>query len=452
VEAAQAAFDRADHAYQRLIQQCQTLPDPATAEENILQLEQLQLDREDLLHLPLPPAPEEPETPAPFQGLTPGQAAEQVEQDLADYRILSKRHFPFFLLLALLTLGFAFWVLSKDWKIFIPMLVLGLVLVFAHFRNLHQQRRLLRELQDRYMGMPAGLWSVLAEDYAAQTAQHTEAAAAHKTLLENYFARKATLEENIAFVTGGVSISESLEYWRETLAMHQALEAARTERSRAREHADALAAMAKTAQAPREDDPLTHTMDTTVALLAQLGAEHRQLELQLGNLQGQMEALGQEGVLEQQLAKLQTRIDRLEEIYAASALALDTLAEASADLQRKFAPRISGRAQALFTQMTGGNYDRLLLDEELRIQTARQDQVTLRCALWCSDGTADQQYLALRLAVAGELTPQAPLVLDDALVRFDDTRLAQAMAILKEEAKTRQVIIFTCQGLESAYL
>ena len=58
VEAAETAFAQADQAYQRLLIQCQSLPDRATAEENILQLEQLQLDRAELLELPLPPAPE----------------------------------------------------------------------------------------------------------------------------------------------------------------------------------------------------------------------------------------------------------------------------------------------------------------------------------------------------------------------------------------------------------
>ena len=75
---------------------------------------------------------------------------------------------------------------------------------------------------------------------------------------------------------------------------------------------------------------------------------------------------------------------------------------------------------------------------------------TLRSALWRSDGTVDQLYLALRLAVAEELTPEAPLVLDDALVRFDDTRLACALHIIRETAEQKQVILFTCQGRETA--
>jgi uncharacterized protein YhaN len=60
----------------------------------------------------------------------------------------------------------------------------------------------------------------------------------------------------------------------------------------------------------------------------------------------------------------------------------------------------------------------------------------------------DQLYLALRLAVAEELTPDAPLVLDDAMVRFDDERLAIALNILQGFAQNKQVILFTCQSRE----
>ena len=100
--------------------------------------------------------------------------------------------------------------------------------------------------------------------------------------------------------------------------------------------------------------------------------------------------------------------------------------------------------------MTGGRYQRLSLRSDLSLESGAQEEVGLRNALWRSDGTVDQLYLALRLAVAEELTPNAPLVLDDALVRFDDTRLAAALQILREEAEQKQVIIFTCQSREKA--
>ena len=65
-----------------------------------------------------------------------------------------------------------------------------------------------------------------------------------------------------------------------------------------------------------------------------------------------------------------------------------------------------------------------------------------------SCGTADQMYLALRLAMCRMLLPEdSPLVLDDALVNFDDDRCDAAVEILSEEARKRQVILFTCRTL-----
>ena len=102
-------------------------------------------------------------------------------------------------------------------------------------------------------------------------------------------------------------------------------------------------------------------------------------------------------------------------------------------------------------QLTGGRYDRLQLTQDLSLNAAAAGEDALQPSRWRSDGTVDQLYLALRLAVAAELTPEAPLVLDDALVRFDDTRAAAAMEILREEAASKQVILFTCQKRETAY-
>ena len=82
------------------------------------------------------------------------------------------------------------------------------------------------------------------------------------------------------------------------------------------------------------------------------------------------------------------------------------------------------------------------------MQIGAQQENTLRSSQWRSDGTVDQLYLALRLAVAEELTPDAPLVLDDAMVRFDDVRLKTALNILSESAENKQVILFTCQTRE----
>ena len=61
-------------------------------------------------------------------------------------------------------------------------------------------------------------------------------------------------------------------------------------------------------------------------------------------------------------------------------------------------------------------------------------------------GTADQMYLALRLAMCRRLLPpDAPMVLDDALVNFDPVRTRAALRVLREEP--RQILLFTCRPL-----
>jgi uncharacterized protein YhaN len=202
---------------------------------------------------------------------------------------------------------------------------------------------------------------------------------------------------------------------------------------------------------PDEPDSLTYSPQETLHRLSEAAAEQHQLQLQLGRCHGQMESLGQEAALQRQLNEVNLRLQKLNETYAALELAQQTVAQASAQLQRRFAPKLAKRAQELFGKLTGQRYDRLTLGEDLSLMVGAQQEDTLHSSLWRSDGTADQLYLALRLAVAEELTPNAPLVLDDALVRFDDTRLAAAMEILKEEANHKQVILFTCQSRESQY-
>ena len=63
-----------------------------------------------------------------------------------------------------------------------------------------------------------------------------------------------------------------------------------------------------------------------------------------------------------------------------------------------------------------------------------------------SEGTADQLYLALRLAaleVRRASHPQMPLVLDDALITSDDERAANILRALARFAAGGQVMIFT---------
>ncbi|MFA7666596.1 MAG: AAA family ATPase [Burkholderiaceae bacterium] len=119
---------------------------------------------------------------------------------------------------------------------------------------------------------------------------------------------------------------------------------------------------------------------------------------------------------------------------------------------RRFRERAQGpmlaRASTLFVTMTGGAFERLTTrdgDSSPVLLALRPDgrEVTVD---GLSEGTADQLFLALRLA-ALELRRQAgidlPVVLDDVLMTADDERAAQMLEALADFASESQVIVFT---------
>ena len=63
-----------------------------------------------------------------------------------------------------------------------------------------------------------------------------------------------------------------------------------------------------------------------------------------------------------------------------------------------------------------------------------------------SDGTADQLYLALRLAGLEDYLDKnepMPFIVDDILIKFDDERATAALQVLADISKKTQIIFFT---------
>ena len=306
------------------------------------------------------------------------------------------------------------------------------------------------------LGLAGALWcavraAVLRREYGSGSPEQW------RRDLEQY-GRACRLEERSAAVRkraeelwGHIPPEEAEGVWRKEVELQRDLDSARSEERRCRDRLAALGPARDTA-APVPEDSLTLNREETEAALAETARERGRLQNLLGQCQGAMEALGTERRLDEQITGVNRRIRALEDTYNALSLALDTLSRARQELQRRFAPRITRRAGELMVTLTQGRYERLSWGEDFSLATGAVGEDTLRSALWRSDGTADQLYLALRLAVAEELTPDAPLILDDALVRFDDKRLESALGLLQEEAEHRQVILFTCQSREKETL
>ncbi len=195
--------------------------------------------------------------------------------------------------------------------------------------------------------------------------------------------------------------------------------------------------------------------DRAVRELERLGAEGSFLRSELSRIQGRSSALGDPMVMETELAGLRERKGELQREYDAIALALEVLASADEEMQSRFSPELGRQASEYMSALSAGRYERLLFDKELRPSAQLAGEVGQREKGFLSTGAADQIYLALRLAICrlalGE-GESCPLILDDALVNFDGGRMAAAMELLKEIAKTRQVILFSCHDREKRYL
>ena len=113
-----------------------------------------------------------------------------------------------------------------------------------------------------------------------------------------------------------------------------------------------------------------------------------------------------------------------------------------------FSPELGRLAARYMSAVTGGRYEDVLLNRDFTARTRTRDDAVARQAEYLSAGTLDLMYLAVRLAVCELALPDGepcPLILDDALVNLDEERLEQAMDLLKQIARDRQVILFTCR-------
>ena len=243
-----------------------------------------------------------------------------------------------------------------------------------------------------------------------------------------------------------------LESWRNQLKALDELDRARENTARAQAHLADLEAMIRTAVEPETTDSLTLTREETMRAIGEVTVQLQRSRTKLAQLQGQMEHLPDEEQLQRSLSQARRRLVELEKTSQAIGYAQNALEQAMQELQRRFAPRITRRAGAYLSRLTDGAYDRLSINEDLTVLAAQSGEAGLRGALWRSEGTMDQMYLALRLAVWEELSPGSPMVLDDALIRFDQKRMERAMDLLRELGKSRQIILFSCQEREKEYI
>ena len=191
-----------------------------------------------------------------------------------------------------------------------------------------------------------------------------------------------------------------------------------------------------------------HTADQTQQALAQVQNALSALDRQEAMARGELLTLGDRAELEARRDHILTQLDRRRLEYNALSTALDALRQANEAMQARFAPELNRRAGQILCALTDGRYHAMTLDRDFDASAQSADSLLPRSALSLSRGTVDQLYLSVRLAVCQLcLDPASPLVLDDALLTFDDGRMALALNYLS--GLEQQVLLFSCQMRES---
>ena len=452
MDVAKAAEEKASALEER----CRPLPTAAEATSALEQLTQLQEDLNGLRDRPMPQLPDPPAQKAPFHGLDAQQTQAMLQADLYQYAGLNnkKQYLPYILIALaglILTCVLVLAVPQAQSYAYLPLILGGLALIIKRIPHITDRQQRIA-LEAKYGSSNTALWQTIAQSHIDALRTHTDAMAAYEARRNAYQDRQTQLQQQMLDLTQGAPVTAARQYWEQVQASHRELRAARTACQQTTDHAKMMQSMLRQATPPQFPDEMTLSAAETHRALADAAAQRVHLQSLLGQAQGKITLIGSEEQLQQELGAVEGRMEKLEAIHDALSMAMQTLEVAKNELQRRFAPRLSQRAQMLFSRLTDGRYDRLQLTQDLNVNAGAQGENALQSALWRSEGTVDQLYLALRLAVAEELTPDAPLVLDDALVRFDDERLGNAMTILSEAAANKQVLLFTCQSRENQYL
>ncbi len=446
-----------------LTQQAEGMPSAQDAQSALHSARQLQAHWLGLQQRPVPEKPEKPAVPAFYEGVNDPVDGAKADYEAQKQLESAKKRQARLLWLCLPAVAVILVVctllhLQGGSQIPWPLIggavaLIGVIVTMCLSAAVAKRRaNALQVLYDRHPGLSPDTWVSHAAAYAQERSAYENAMEGYTQQISARQKELDALDKAVAELTGGEPLEAYQSQLEHILSHWQELHAAQRELNLSTERVRDMQATTKETPAPQRQDTLTLTERETDTQLENARFEQKQLQLKLGQSMGQADALGQQTVLKARLDTLNRRISRLEDTYHALELAQNALRNAAATLQRRFAPKIAKRAQALFEKLTDGKYQRVVLGEDLSMSASAQEETTMYAAQWRSDGTVDQLYLALRLAVAGELTPKAPLVLDDALVRFDDERLKRALEILQEEAQEKQVLLFTCQSREEAML
>ena len=201
-------------------------------------------------------------------------------------------------------------------------------------------------------------------------------------------------------------------------------------------------------------------LEKSLALLEESYQKEKNLWLETSYKEKQKEQweelLRQYGILQNKADLIRPSLEeneKLQEKREALLEAKERIRQIAGEIRKSFAFHLNEDCGKALSEITGGRYDSLWIDEQLHIYVnAKEGFFPLEQA---STGTIDQLYLALRLSMALLLQREnrdlLPLLFDDSFAMYDEKRLAASIGYLKK-AYPAQILLFTCHHREEKIL
>ncbi|MDV2583421.1 ATP-binding protein [Alkalibacillus haloalkaliphilus] len=160
----------------------------------------------------------------------------------------------------------------------------------------------------------------------------------------------------------------------------------------------------------------------------------------------QLEEDGKLSDLIHEKSMVEGEVIELAKQWAVFQTAKGLLQDTKARYQYEYLPKILNFTTKIFNEVTRAAYIDVRFSQEETLIVQHQNGKWFDVKQ-LSDGTADQLYIALRLALNESLNEAQgfPFVLDDAFVHFDEERKKQMMSILLNQSENQQLIYFSCE-------
>ena len=234
--------------------------------------------------------------------------------------------------------------------------------------------------------------------------------------------------------------------WQELQALlaNGTLDALRSEAARREARANELA---RALDAPLSD-PLPAVDEADLARLRDaLSAAQQQAADLAGGLREVRGALPDVAEAEEALAAANAEIERVEALAGTIDTALRLLRTAEERVHRDLAPILAESVHRWLPVVSRGAYLEVSVDPaDLSVRVKEASSGQWRDARLLSEGTREQIYLLLRVAMAQHLVRPgevAPLLLDEVTAQSDGERKRELLEVLHELSRERQVILFS---------